>query len=156
SAEPGCVQAGRGHQTEQPAPPVRPTSGRLLSPDLWRAVRCGDPDSDGEGMEVDAAETVDGPGERIDVPFETRVRLTLFDELAGRRIEAAEFGQELVRKELDRAEGGRALLSDHEVVGPDLCQKASNEGLDLRIGESHQVIGRGLRIDHGLIEARAQ
>src|SRR5699024_7779272 len=149
TAEPRRIQAGRGHRAEQPASPVGPRSGCPLSPDclspgLMRTVRRGQADTDGEGMVFDAAGIVDRPVDRVDVPLEARARLAVLDEPADLLIEAAEFGQELLRKELDRVESGRALFSDHEVIRPDLCQEAPNEGLDLRIGESDQVIRRGL------------
>src|SRR5699024_5634919 len=136
SAEPRRIQAGRGHQAEQPASPVGPPSGCPLSPDclspgLMRTVRRGQADTDGEGMVFDAADVVDSPVDRVDVPRAARARLALIDEPADHVVEAAEFGQELLRKELDRVESGRALFSDHEVVRPDLCQEGPNEGLDL-------------------------
>src|SRR5699024_5909142 len=124
SAQPRRIQAGRGHQAEQPAPPVGPPSARPPSPDrlspvLMLTVPRGQADTDGEGMVFDAADIVDSPVDRVDVPLEARARLALLDEPADLLIEAAEFGQELLRKELDRVESGRALFSDHEVIRPD-------------------------------------
>src|SRR5699024_693403 len=92
-AEPRRLQAGRGHQTEQPASPVGPPSGCLLSPGslspgLLRTVRRGEADTDGEGMVFDAADIVDSPVDRVDVPLEARVRLALLDEPAAFLIEA--------------------------------------------------------------------
>src|SRR5699024_11906002 len=104
SADPRRIQAGRGPQAAQPASPVGPPSGCPLSPGglspgLMRTVRRGQADTDGEGMVFDAADIVDSPVDRVDVPLEARVRLALLDEPADLLIEAAEFGQELLRKE---------------------------------------------------------
>src|SRR5699024_6684921 len=93
SAAPRRIQAGRGHQAEQPASPVGPPSGcplppDCLSPGLMRTVRRGQADTDGEGMVFDAADIVDSPVDRVDVPLEARARLALLDEPADLLIEA--------------------------------------------------------------------
>src|SRR5699024_5655889 len=133
SAEPRRIQAGRGHQAEQTASPVGPPSGCPLSPDclspgLMRTVRRGQADTHGAGMAFDGAAVVVCAADRVVVPLAARARLALLDEPADLLIAAAEFGQDLFRKELDRVESGRALFSDHEVIRPDLCQEAPNEG----------------------------